>query len=258
MPVDVHFGDWSAFISCGSAGHARERFTVFNPLPVAQVAVAASGFTQSTYPSNSETFISYGVVLQNDSIIGDALGVTVNVAFVDTLGRSVTSDTTTLTGVPAASKFYLAGLATSNVSLTVASMKVTVTVASTQKHRLVLPPVSGLSLQADNPGYESVNGVLTNPYQSPMSPAATVYIVYFGPQGNVVGGVSETTGAGVQSGQSVAFGFSDFSSDIDPNSIQPSNVSTAQSSVDPCSSYSVGNSISFVGTCPAQLPTSGF
>ena len=254
MPVRVHFGDWSAVISCGSVGHTSKRFMVFNPLPVAQVAVAASGFTQSTYPSNSETFISYGVVLQNNSIIGDALGVTVTVAFVDTLGRSVTIDTTTLTGVPAASKFYLAGLATSNVSLTVASMKVTVAVASTQKHRLALPPVSGLSLQADNPGYESVNGTFTNPYQTPMSSDATIYVVYFGPQGNVVGGVSETTGAAVQPGQSVAFGFSDFSSDIGPNSIQPSNVSTVQSSIDPCSSYLSGNSVSFIGSCPAQVP----
>jgi hypothetical protein len=256
MPISVPFGDWSAVISCGSTGHTSNKFVVFNPLPAAQVVATASGFTQSNYPSSSETFINYGVVLQNDSTIGDALGITVTVAFVDTLGRSVTSSETTLTGIPAGSKFYLGGLATSNVSLTVASMQVTVSVASTQKHRLVLPPVSGLSLQANNPGYESVNGTFTNPYRAPMSPDATVYVVYFGPQGNVVGGVSETAGAAVESGESVAFGFSDFSSDIDPNSIQPSSVSTAQSSVDPCASYLSGNSISFIGTCPAQVPAS--
>jgi hypothetical protein len=248
MPVEAPVGIWSAVVSCGSSGHASKEFRIVSPTPAAQVVVAANGFTQSTYSSSSETFISYGVVLQNKSVDVDALGVTVTVAFVDTLGRSVTSDETTVTGIPAGSDFYLGGLASSNVSLTVASMNVTISITSSQAHRLVLPPVSGMSLQTDGFGDESVSGTFTNPYQAPIPSFANIYVVYIGPQGNVVGGDSETAGAAVQPGQSVAFGFSSDSSDINTSFVQPSSVSTVQSSVDPCVSFS---------SCPAQVLASG-
>ncbi len=112
----------------------------------------------------------------------------VTVAFVDTLGRSVTSDETTVTGIPVESNFYLGGLASSNVSLTVASMNVTISVTSSQAHRPVLPPVSGMSLQTDSFSDGSVSGTFTNPYQAPIPSDANIYVVYVGPQGNVVGG----------------------------------------------------------------------
>ncbi|HEY1762735.1 MAG TPA: hypothetical protein VGG17_09100 [Acidimicrobiales bacterium] len=212
--------------------------------PAAQVVVAASGFTQSNYSSGSETFISYGVVLQNKSNV-DALGLTVNVSFVDTLGRSVTTDQTTLIGIPAGTAFYVGGLASSNVSLTVASMNVTVAASSSQPHRLELPPVSGVSTQSDGLGDESVSGTFSDPYQTPVPSTADIYVVYLGPQGNVVGGASEFAGAAVQPGQSVAFGFSDDSSTINPSFLQSSAVSTVKASVNPCvSAYS----------CPAQVP----
>jgi hypothetical protein len=219
-----------------------------SPTPAAQVVVAANGFTQSNFSSSSQTFISYGVVLQNKSANVDALGVAVTVSFTDTLGRSVTSDETTVTGIPAGGHFYLGGLAASNVSLTVASMNVTVSVASSQAHRLVLPPVSGISLQPDGLGDESVSGTFTNPYHAPIPSYANIYAVYIGAQGNVVGGASEGAGAAVEPGQSVAFGFSAFSSWISPSFVQSSSVSTVQSSVDPCVSFS---------SCPAQVPASG-
>jgi hypothetical protein len=220
-----------------------------SPKPVAEVVVAANGFTQSNYSSSSQTFISYGVILQNKSANVDALGVAATVTFVDTLGRSVTSNVTTLTGIPAGSKFYFGGLASSNVSLTVASMSVTISVASSQTHRLVLPPVSGLSLQSpDSFGDVGVNGTFTNPYLAPIPSYANIYVVYMGSQGNVVGGQSETAGAAVQPGQSVSFGFDGIYSDINTYFVQPSSVSTVQSSVDPCVSFS---------SCPAQVPAVG-
>jgi hypothetical protein len=231
---------------CGSSGFASKRFIIVSPVPAAQVVISASGFTQSNFTSSSETFISYGVVLQNKSANVDALGVKVTVAFVDTLGRSVTSNATAVTGIPAGSNFYLGGLASSNVSLTVASMSVTISATSSQAHRLVLPPVSGMSLQTESFG-DSVSGTFTNPYQAPIPSYANIYVVYIGPKGNVVGGESETSGAAVQPGQSVAFGFSGNSSDINPYFVQPSSVSTVQSSVDPC--------VTFV-SCPAQVPAS--
>ena len=167
----------------------------------------------------------------------------------------VTSDVTTLTGIPAGKKFYLGGHASSNVSLTIASMKVTISVASTQKHRLVLPPVTGLNVVTDGSGNESVNGTFTNPYQAPIPSDATIFVVYVGPQGNIVGGQSETAGSAVQPKEAVAFGVSTYG-EINASFIQPTSVSTVDSSVDPCASFLVGGSISFVGSCPAQLPAS--
>jgi hypothetical protein len=216
--------------------------------PAAQVSVAADGFTQSNYSAGSETFISYGVVLRNKSENVDALGLTVNVSFVDTLGRSVTTSQSTLTGIPAGGDFYLGGLASSNVSLTVASMNVTVTAASSQVHRLVLPPVSGMSLQSDELGDESISGTYTNPYQTAIPSDASIYVVYLGPQGNVVGGDSEFAGAAVEPGQSVAFGFNGLESEINSSFVLPSSVSTVEASVDPCVSFLM---------CPAQVPSTG-
>ena len=248
MPTGVPVGKWSAVVSCGSSGHASKDFSLMSPTPAAQVVVATNGFTQSNFTSGSETAISYGVVLQNKSGNVDALGISVTVSFVDTLGRSVTSNETTVTGIPADGNFYLGGLAASNVSLTVAGMNVTVSVASSQAHRLVLPSVSGMSLQSDGFGDESVSGTFTNPYQAPIPSDANIYVVYIGPQGNVVGGASETAGAAVEPGHSVAFGFSDLSSWISTFFVQSSSVSSVQSSVDPCVSFS---------SCPAQVPASG-
>lgn len=235
IPVNTHAGNWSAVVSCGLSGHASKEFNIASPLPAANVIESSDGFTQSSDLGS----VSYGVVLQNKSTVGDALGVTVTVRFLDSLGRSLTSDqTTTLSGIPADSNFYLGGFAYSNVSLNVVSMQVMISTTSTQTHSLILPP-SSVSLQTNSVGNESAIGTVTDPYQTAMSNGPTIYVVYFGPQGNVVGGDSEFIGNSIQPGESAAVDLSDIASNF--YSIQPPSGATVKSSVDPCGVFGLGS-----------------
>lgn len=250
LPGSVRVGRWAARLSCGNgllAGRATRSFSVGEKVLKANVAVTSDGFTQSNYGTGSPTFISYGAALHNTTAHVDALNLTVTASFTDTLGRSVASDITTLIGIPAAGTFYIGGLASSNISLTVASMNVTVKIGATQPHRLTLPPVSGLSVQTDSTtGDTAVSGTLQNPYGKPISSLAQIYVVYVSPEGAVVGGASEFANAAVNPGSAVAFGFSALSSDINSAFIPASSVATVQGSMDPCGGIP-GPS------CPAQI-----
>jgi hypothetical protein len=239
-------GHWTARVFCGSRTKADRAFVVESPVLNANVAVVSDGFTQSNYSIGAGTFISYGAVLHDSTSNVDALNVAVTASFTDTLGRSVDSETTTLTGIPAGSTFYLGGLASSNVSLTVASMNVSVTVGSTQAHRLALPPVSGVGVQTDDLGDESVSGTFDNPYAKAIPSTAQIYVVYFNAERAVIGGASEDSGASVEPGGSVAFGFPWFSTDINDSFVPPSDVATIDGSVDPCGGI-------LDTTCPAQV-----
>jgi hypothetical protein len=227
MPVNSPVGKWSAAILCGSSGNSSATFSVANPIPPANVIESSDGFTQGS-DIGSDNFVSYGIVLQNTSTVGDALGVTVTVRFLNSLGQALTDDqVTTLSGIPASSNFYLGGFASLNVPLTITSMQVLISVSSTQVHSLVLPP-SSVSLQTDTSGNESAFGAVTDPYQTTISDYANIYVVYFGPQGNIVGGDSDGIGGSISPGESVAIPISDL------YFFEPPSGSTAQSSVDPC------------------------
>lgn len=247
VPTTAPAGSWTARATCGKTTSPARAFVVEAPVLKANVAATLDGFTQSNYGNGSQTFISYGAVLHNTTANVDALNLNVTVSFTDTLGRSVATENTTLTGIPAGGKFYLGGLASSNVSLTVANMSVSVTVGSTQAHRLTLPPVSGLAVQADSNDFDSVSGTFENPYAKPIPSTANIYVVYLNAQGAVVGGASEFAGAAVNPGGSVAFGFSSDRSDINPDFVPASDVSTVDGSIDPCGGIP-GTS------CPAQVP----
>ena len=104
VPNGTLAGNWSTRVSCESRLRASRTFVVEAPVLKANVVVANSGFTQSNY-SDSEPFISYGVALNNKTTNVDALSVVVAVSFTDTLGRSVSTQTTTLTGIPAGGTF---------------------------------------------------------------------------------------------------------------------------------------------------------
>jgi hypothetical protein len=133
-------GRWSVSVRCGAAGTTSGRFIVGNKVSPARVAVVKSGFTEDYSYWNG---IPYGVVLVNQST-QDAIGVTVTVTFRDTLGRSLVSDETDLSLIPARQTFYLSGAALPYVSLDVASMSVRVTVGKSEPRGRTLPPVSSL------------------------------------------------------------------------------------------------------------------
>jgi hypothetical protein len=249
VPRAVAPGHWTARVSCGSRTKTARAFVVESPVLKANVVAASSGFTVSDPSAYSQPFISYGVVLDNQAANVDALNVAVTVSFTDTLGRSVDTETSTLTGIPANGTFYLGGLASSNISLTVASMNVSVTVGSTQSHRLTLPPVTGLSLQPASDGFASgISGTIQNPYANAIPSTAEIYVVYLNAQGSVIGGDSESTGAALSPRSSVPFSFDEFSTDINSSWIPASDVATVDGSVDPCDDI-------LGASCPAQVPT---
>ncbi len=246
MPDTVHVGRWQARASCGrgiEAAHASHGFIVGQKVLKANVAVVSDGFTQSNYGSGTGTFISYGAVLHNTAAHVDALTLKVTASFTDTLGRSVASDSTNVIGIPAGATFYVGGVASSNISLTVASMNMSVSIGATQPHQLTLPVVSGLSLQPDG----TVSGTIENPYSKPTSSLAQIYLVYLNAQGAVVGGASEFSNAAITPGSTAAFGFGSFSSNIDSAFVPSTSIATVQGSMDPCGGIP--------GTdCPAQVP----
>lgn len=248
VPTGAPAGSWTARPTCGKTTGAARSFIVDPAVLKANVVSTSDGFTQSNYGDGSQTFISYGVVLHNTASNVDALNLDVAVSFTDTLGQAVATESTTLTGVPAGATLYLGGLAGSNLSLTVASMSVSVTIGSTQVHRLTLPPVSGFSTQTDSYGDDSVSGTFSNPYKQAIPSTSQIYVVYLNAQGSVVGGASEASGASVEPGGSVAFGFSSDSSTINPDFVPASDVATVEGSIDPCGGI-MGTS------CPAQVST---
>ncbi len=240
IPPDAAPGRWSLVVACTGLGRARAVLQVGRKLVPAQVVVTKSGFTQMALSTGNA--ITYGLVLANTSPDEDALGVDVRVSFADTQGRSVASDSTTITGTPAGGTFYLSGEVFPNVSLTVASLQPTVSVRASKPKRLVLPPVSGTQLSATGGFFNelTVTGNLTNPYAKPMPESATIYAVVFDGQGNVLGGGSEQTLAQVQPGATVSFQLSSLRLFLVP----ADRAASVQVSVDPCSAFEPA-------TCPA-------
>jgi hypothetical protein len=122
-------------------------------------------------------------------------------------------------------------------------MQATLTVATTQEHKPVLPPTSDLGVTTDSFGDGAISGTITNPYKSAIPSTASVYVVYLGPAGDIVGGNSEALEAAVQPSSSVAFGFSSIGSDINSSFVPASSVAGVQASVDPCNLTFVPSSV---------------
>lgn len=195
------------------------------PTPTsAQVSALASGFTQTGGKAGNS--ISYGVVLQNRSTTLTAVAVKVSETFLDSHGRSVATDSQTLTGIPAGSRFYVGGGTVSNVSLQVSKFEVAVKVSgSIATSQLLIPPATDVAFVKDD-FLTKVVGSLRNPYKVQLPSDATIFLVYTNSAGRIVGGDSEPTGATIQPGATVSFSDNLIS-------IRPSVGTTVEASVDP-------------------------
>jgi len=196
-------------------------------LPPADVAVVKSAFQQDS--SSSGTVITCELELTNRSPNTDAIGVEADVAFVDQLGRSVATDKTTLTGIPAGATVGATCGAFSNVSLSISSLQVNVNVSRSQPKELVLPPVANVHVQPGQFSFSSPSlvGQLTNPYTKPLPSSARIYALYRDSSGNLIGGDSESAGAAVQPNATVNFGF-DFIADASVGALV---------TIDPCGGF---------------------
>jgi len=190
----------------------------------ARVSVVNRGFTQSGGQAGNS--ISYGVVLQNDDSTLTAVAVKIRETFVDSRGRSVATDSQTLTGLPPGSRFYVGGDVVSNVSVQVSKFTVAVKVGgSVVTSRLLIPPVTSVSL-VKSQFNEDVEGAFRNPYKVQLPSDATIFLVYTNSDGQIVGGDSESTGATVQPGAIVSFSDTLLS-------VTPSIGATVEASIDP-------------------------
>jgi hypothetical protein len=113
----------------------------------AQISVVRSGFSTETF--GTQTFLRCGLQLQNTSQVSDARDLTVTVTFVDTQGRSLTTDDINLTVIPAGQTFYASCITIANVTLSVASVQVAFKVGKSVAKHAELPTVSGLKLTPD-------------------------------------------------------------------------------------------------------------
>lgn len=226
LPLSAKLGAWQAALTCSKGGEVFAPFKVgATPVAPAQISVVKSGF--STEAFGSQTILRCGVQLQNTSAISDARSLVVVVTFVDTQGRSLTHDEIDLTVIPAGQTFYASCLTISNVTLSVASVQVTVKVGKSVAKGAQLPSVSGLKLTPDEyGGTQTLSGNLTNPYAKAMPEDAEIEAVYFDASGNIIGGDTKRAGASVQPGATVGFSFD----------YLDAQVASAQVSVDRCGS----------------------
>ena len=224
-------GRWTLTIICRGAGRATAHVTVVQTVVPAQITVEKAGFSQQSNGAPGSE-IAYGLILINQSTTTDARDVTVNVNFLDSVGRLVTPWTSTVAVIPAATRFYLAGKAFSDNSLTAASMQESTTIDSNTPRSVALPPVTNVATAPNGLGTIDVNGQLTNPYAKPLPQVATVYVVIFDDHGNIIGGGYQQTRTQVQPGATVDFHLTYF--DLFPT---PAGTS-AQVSIDPCGGIS--------------------
>jgi hypothetical protein len=204
-----------------------------------RVIVVKTGFSQDRDPGGSGSDISYGVVLANPSRRVDALNLTVVVSAVDTRGRSVATNATPLTGIPAGGTFTVSDLLLPNVFLAVTKLRVRVRVGHAKPRALRLPRASNVRLHVSGELLD-VTGRLTNPYRRPLSEEATIYVVFLNAQGRIVGGASDTTGARVQPRATVSWHVTGVVNDPAAHPV------AVRVSIDPCSDYDV-----LLGRCAA-------
>jgi hypothetical protein len=158
-----------------------------------------------------------------------ASGVTVTVRFVDASGASQASETQEITAIPAGKTSYLSGTIFSiNVSLSVASMNVTVSADSGVTRSIELPTVSHFLVTHD-PELDSykLSADLTNPYTKALPSSARISLVYFDASNKIIGSDWLTTGAEIQPGATVSF---------TANAVP--GIAYVGASVDPCGGFS--------------------
>ena len=185
--------------------------------------------------------VPFGLVLHNTSPRLAALGVQVTVTF-SVKGKATNwyPSSFLLTGIPAGGNFYLGGSSLGNLKPT--TMRVVIHVERTSSGHLVLPPVTKAAISGSLLPKASVT--IENPYsQQVMSKSAgvagTLYVIYFGSHGQVVG--SDQLDLQSQLGFPAAGKRQTYSATTGA----PANAVSVHASVDPCSN-SVGLNTSCV------------
>jgi hypothetical protein len=193
------------------------------PPPAPRVVVANSGFWQ--YKGG----LDYGLVLENTSRSSDARNVSVTVRAVDSKGRSVATNQTPLTGIPAGGRFVVTDSFQFNVLIKVRRLRTTIRVGHGSTPTLRLPRTANLKVRDDGFGLLEVTGRVFDPYRRPLTADAPIFAIVLDKQGRIVGAnYPESTGAKVEPGSTDTFDLQDVSA---PAGARPV---AALVSIDPC------------------------
>jgi hypothetical protein len=221
-------GSYPITVKGAGIGATHTTIITLNVLIPAKVVAVKSGLSSRTGCTGCDTYLSYGLVLQNTSPDEDALRVTLTLNFLDASGLIVHAATVYGVGpVPAGATYYFGGYYSDYKPATPVQVQLaSAQVARSQKKAIGgLPPVASVSV-TDSSGSAHVLGEFTNPYTWTIPDYVDVTAVCFDAAGNVIGGGSGNPNASVTPGGRTGF-------DIPIRSLSASQIASAQVSVAP-------------------------
>ena len=148
--------------------------------------------------------VGYGAVIVNPSS-QDALEVEITVNLLDAKGNVFETDTGTLTGIPAGSKFYYGGEVYVQKSDKPKRLEVYADAGSWDSIDLVLPKISNVQVINEEYWGTKVRGQVTNNLDKTLSSLAKIGVVLFDKRGRVVGGGYTYLDADLKSGRKASF-----------------------------------------------------
>lgn len=190
IPAKVKTGSATAAVSCGKAGKSSRGFTVAGPPSApARVVVLKSGYSQRVVYTSRR--VSFGAELSNPSPENDALGVDVQVNFIDATNRVVQTEHLAVTAIGAGTVYYLGGSTNIPDATPVSKLEVVTRIGGQQPKKKLGPASSDILVQAQvyEPAWTAaVVGQVTNDHPTMLLRTTQISAVVYDSAGNIIGG----------------------------------------------------------------------
>lgn len=177
--------------SCGRAGSVSRTIVVVGSVIPIRIDVVKQGFSIRPEAYGGGTNVSYGLILRNTSPRHDAKNVTVLVNFVDSHNVLYGSVTSMVDEISAGSNYALGGQVSFPGGAPVARLEAVVQVGARSANPSPHPTLANLRVLPtpyDLAYVGSVEGELVNDQPSLLLQRATLSVVVFDADGNVLGG----------------------------------------------------------------------
>jgi hypothetical protein len=190
IPAKVKTGSATAAVSCGKAGKSSRAFTVAGPPSApARVVVVKNGFSQRVVYTTRR--VSFGAELSNPSPENDALGVDVQVNFIDATNRVVQTEHVAVNAIGAGTVYYLGGSTSIPDATPVSKLEVVTRIGGQQPKKKLGPASSDILVQAQvyEPAWTAaVVGQVTNDHPTMLLRSTQISAVVYDSAGNIIGG----------------------------------------------------------------------
>ena len=196
IPARVKTGSATAAVSCGKAGKSSRAFTVAGPPSApARVVVLKNGFSQRVVYTTRR--VSFGAELSNPSPENDALGIDVQVNFIDATnrGRPDGASLPSLRSARAPSTTW-AARRTSPTQPQSRSSRIVTRIGGQQPKKRLGPASSDILVQAQvyEPAWTAtVVGQVTNDHPTMLLRSTQISAVVYDSAGNIIGGAQGGT-----------------------------------------------------------------